>query len=264
MGIGYKMDLVTPVTLVVRGFSLFRDTERCTMEMEIFQRVMRRRRKKPHVVQGLVQYVNRFADFLTEDGRLLTQATINDIDAFFEMLEADQKGLARKVIRGIALYYEVVERPDIAKHARSIRNNAISKTRRIFPLKEFWGVNGGYVQILAEQGIVNVNHLINAGKTPANRAKLARLTGIPLEIILEYVKLSDLTRIGGLRKVRARLYYDTGFDTIDKIAASDPEEMRETFIIYINETGFAGIAPLPKELRNAVGTAIQIERLVEY
>jgi hypothetical protein len=88
--------------------------------------------------------------------------------------------------------------------------------------------------------------------------------GVPLETVLEYVKLSDLTRVGALKRVRARLYYEAGVDTIEKLAAWDPAALREMFVAYVERTGFEGIAPLPREVENAVETAKKLPRLVEY
>ncbi len=234
------------------------------MDMEGFRQNMRRRGKKTHVVDGLIQSIELFIDFLGQKDSNLTQATIDHLDAFAEMLDAKKTGLARKRIRGVALYFEYINRPEISGHAWKIREQAISRTRRVFPLKDFLGVNQAYIQKLAELDIINVNQMITVGKSPEVRRQLARVTGIPIDVILEYVKLSDLTRIGALRRVRARLYFDAGLDTIDKIAASDPNELRKHFVTYVSETGFDGIAPLPKELRNAVMTARSIERLVVY
>jgi hypothetical protein len=52
--------------------------------------------------------------------------------------------------------------------------------------------------------------------------------------IVELIKLSDLCRISDIKGVRTRLLFDTGFDTIEKIAVQDPEEMRAQ-IRKINE-----------------------------
>ena len=40
--------------------------------------------------------------------------------------------------------------------------------------------------------------------------------GVPLEVILEFVKLSDLARIPGLKTIRTRLC-DAGVDTIERL-----------------------------------------------
>jgi hypothetical protein len=74
--------------------------------------------------------------------------------------------------------------------------------------------------------------------------------------MLELVKLSDLSRLGGLKSVRARLfYYDAGVDTVEKIAQWEPEELRAMLSEFVGESGFDGIAPLPKEVHNAVDKA---------
>ncbi len=119
-------------------------------------------------------------------------------------------------------------------------------------------------RLLEKEGITTVNHMLEKGKTSQDRKKLSQKTGIPLESILEYVKLSDLSRLGAIKSVRARLYYDAGVDTPDKMASWDSEELRKMLISYIKRTGFDGIAPLPKEAKNAVETAKRINRIVEY
>ncbi|MFX1474618.1 MAG: DUF4332 domain-containing protein, partial [Promethearchaeota archaeon] len=96
------------------------------------------------------------------------------------------------------------------------------------------------------------------------RKALAERTSIPLEAILELVKLSDLARIEGLKGIRARLYYDAGVDTLDKLAQWDPEELRAMLQAFVERTGFDGIAPLPKEARNAVAKAKELPRIVEF
>jgi hypothetical protein len=106
--------------------------------------------------------------------------------------------------------------------------------------------------------------MLDAGKTGKDRKRLAQETRIPVEGVLELVKLSDLARLPGLKAVRARLYYDAGLDTLDKIAAYDPEEMRKMLAEFVVRTGFKGIPPLPKEASSTVSLAKHLPRIVEY
>jgi predicted flap endonuclease-1-like 5' DNA nuclease len=235
------------------------------MDIEEFKTDLKRRGKKAHVVQTLVGHVEHFAEYLQDQrGTDLQRASVSDLEAYAGWLEDQRKGSARKVVRGIGLYYDLIGRQDLASRAWSIRETAIAKTRKILALKDLRGVNQEYVRALAAAGIVNVEQMVAAGKTPARRQALSRRTGVPLAAIVEYVKLSDLARIRGLRSVRARLYYDAGVDTIDKLAAWDPEELREMLVDFVARTGFDGIAPLPKEVRNAVATARNLPRVVEH
>jgi len=78
------------------------------------------------------------------------------------------------------------------------------------------------------------------------------------------VKLADLSRIKGVKNVRARLYYDAGIDTVEKMARWNPEELRAHLIEFVKRTGFNGMAPLPKEARYTVETAKKLPRIIEY
>jgi hypothetical protein len=113
-------------------------------------------------------------------------------------------------------------------------------------------------------GVGTVEHMLAAGKTPEARLRLAEETGISTEIILELVKLSDLSRLGAVKSVRARLYYDAGLDTPAKFTQREPEALRQMLVKFVERTGFDGIAPLPKELRNAVAVAQQLPEVVQY
>ena len=78
------------------------------------------------------------------------------------------------------------------------------------------------------------------------------------------VKLSDLSRLGAVNSVRARLYYDAGLDTPARFTPWVPEALRLMLLEFVERTGFDGIAPLPKELRNAIATARQLPDAVQY
>ena len=52
--------------------------------------------------------------------------------------------------------------------------------------------------------------MLKAGKTESMRRELSDKTGISLDELLELAKLSDLSRLGAVKTVRARLYHDSG------------------------------------------------------
>jgi hypothetical protein len=69
-----------------------------------------------------------------------------------------------------------------------------------------------------------------------------------------------------LRAEAARIWelYQAGADTLDKIAGFEPEALLQMTTEFVEHTGFDGIAPLPKEVRNAVTTARKLPKLVEW
>jgi hypothetical protein len=231
------------------------------MKEEEFRKELARSGKKPHVVEGLVNSVKRFEDYL---GRNIEDASEKDLKNYASACEARKKGSTKIEVRGIMLYYSFSENKPMALCASGLREAQTAKTRRAFQLKDFMGVNLDHIKKLSKLGITDVNHMIEAGKTPQLRKELSDKTGIPTGSVLELVKLSNLARSRGLKAVRARLYHDAGFDTWEEIARCDPEKMREKLGRYINETGFDGIPPTPKEAANAVATAKKMPRIIEW
>jgi hypothetical protein len=106
--------------------------------------------------------------------------------------------------------------------------------------------------------------MLKTGLSFEDRERISRQTGAPEYTILEFVKLSDLARIPGVKGVRARLYYDAGLDTVEKIAAMELDELRERIITYVEETGFEGVPKLPTEAKYTVEKARELPNIVEY
>jgi hypothetical protein len=65
-------------------------------------------------------------------------------------------------------------------------------------------------------------------------------------------------------RVRARLYHEASLDTLDKMAAIEPEELRQKLVVFVEHTGFDGIPPTPKEVANTVAMASHLPRIVGY
>jgi predicted RecB family nuclease len=83
-------------------------------------------------------------------------------------------------------------------------------------------------------------------------------------VVLELVKLSDLSRLPGVKGIRARLYYDAGVDTVEKLAAWEPEALLSLTQEFVQRTQFEGIAPLPKEVSSTIANARKLPKVVEW
>jgi len=229
-----------------------------------FREYLKRKGKKDHVVEGLVKRCSIFEKFLRKRRKItIDEANNEDILAFFDDIK-DQKTDVGNYLRAIGLYYRFTSKSELSALANSLREQRISSARKPFELKNFKSVNNKHIMLLEKERITNTDQMLERGRIPQSRKELSKKTGIPQESILEYVKLSDLSRIEGVKNVRARLYLDAGVDTLDKMASWDPEELRKMLIAYIERTGFEGIAPLPKEARYTVESAKRMTRIVEY
>jgi predicted flap endonuclease-1-like 5' DNA nuclease len=195
-------------------------------------------------------------------GKSLDEAGAEDLEAFVAWIERQPRASAKTHLWALRYYFEYHGDEALAKLAATLRRERVK--RAPFALAKFRGVDPAQAKRLAAAGIQNVEQMIEAGRTPDARQKLAGETDIPLATIVELVKLSDLARIPGIKSIRARLYYDAGVDTIEKLAAWDPEELRAKLIEFVERTGFDGIAPLPREAASAVAKAKELPKIVAY
>lgn len=235
------------------------------MDEAAFRKHLKSRGKKDHVIDGLIAQIRQYACFVEQEkGKSLESACEQDFLDYSDQVEKADPGRLSNKIRGIAMYYSFTGNRAMAELIAGMREKGIAKTRKVFRLKDFRGVNQEDIEKLAAAGIDNVERMLEAGKTPELRKRLSTETGISAQAILELVKLSDLSRLGAIKEVRARLYYDAGVDTPEKFASWEPEALREMLVEFVNRTGFDGIAPLPKEIRNGVETARKSKKIVQY
>jgi hypothetical protein len=229
-----------------------------------FTTFLKRGGRKPNVIQRCLRIVDGYQEWLLEQGggQAIDDAGPQQLTAFVDWIERGPRASAKTHLWGLRYYFQFVGNQDMAAHAGALRGARIQ--RKPFVLAKFRGVKPEHAKALAEAGVRDVAQMRAVGATRAGREALAQRTGVPYEAILELTKLSDLARLGGVKAIRARLYHDAGSDTLEKLAAWEPEDLRKMLLKFVKETGFDGIAPLPKEAANAVATARRLPKTVMF
>jgi hypothetical protein len=92
-------------------------------------------------------------------------------------------------------------------------------------LKAFPGIAPQPIERLAALGITQSRQLFERAPSKKERAELARAANVPGEVVMELVKLSDLVRAGWVGPIFARLFYEAGADTVEKLAQCAPEAL---------------------------------------
>lgn len=235
-----------------------------SMDEEGFQKFLKRGGRSPSAVKRAIAYATEFEQYLQEQRsrKGLDEACPEDLEAFVSWFEEERNASAKLYLWAIRYYYGYASNKEMSDLARELRDKRIEQAS--FALKEFRGASPEYVKKLANIGIRNVKQMLEAGRTRDKRKEVSAKTGVSVEAILELVKLSDLARIQGVKSIRARLYYDAGVDTIEKLAKWDAKKLRAMLIEFVEKTGFEGIAPLPKEAEFTVAEAKKLPRIVEY
>ena len=131
-------------------------------------------------------------------------------------------------------------------------------------LKKIQGVAPKHVARLKSLGIINVNQIIEAGRTKKQRQELSKKTGIPLKSILDLVKLADITRISDIKGVKGRLLFEAKIDTIKKLSNFSAEELRKKLIEVNEKKKILKRPPTLVETTYWVEQANKLPEIVEY
>jgi glutaredoxin-related protein len=214
---------------------------------------MKQAKKPPATIKGYANSIKLYEDFLQKHEKVncLEDSQPKNLKAFVDW--GTEKG--ENVYRhfwGIRVYYEFIQRPNMDNKVREWMEYLQNETRK---LREFPKVDKNSVKKLSAMGISTVNQFIQAANTPEKREILSQESGAPLEAILELYKLSELSRLPGLKKVRGRLFYEGGLDSLSVIAAMEAEEVHTTLQEYIDRTGFDGLAPTVGEAQLTIDMA---------
>jgi len=233
---------------------------------EAFRKFLKRKGKAPETVDRIVSNVQAYARHLQDhrQGKHLDQAKVSDLEAYVIWVEQDMKQSATTALWSLIPYYQFTQNQELELKASVLREIRIAKKRKPYPLTKFMGVDPEHVSKLSEQQIRNVKQMLKEGRTPQQRTDLAAQVSIPLEAIEDFVRLSDLSRIFGVKGIRARLYVSMGIYSIPMMAKWNPEELRLKATEFVEKTGFEGVPPLPKEAAHSVATAKSLPKLVEW
>ncbi len=232
------------------------------MDEKGFISFMKNKRKSQNTIEICIENANEFEEYLKQQGQSIENATVDSLEMFsFDYLD---KKRVSKYMWTLSYYFLYVENKVLVKAANRIRQGRIKVKRKPFNLKDFRDVQSDHAAALAVLGVEDTAKMLELGKTPKLRTELAKKTGLDVKVIEEFVKLSDLARIQGLKGIRARLYHDAGFDKLEKLRKVKPDELLRITREFIERTGFDGIPPLPKEAQNAIESARTLPDIIEW
>jgi len=223
---------------------------------------MRIDRKSQSTIKRNIEFTKKFEKYLLDDKKKKIEGAIpKDLEDFRVWGERNKLKNIRMHFMSIAAYYEYLHKEQMVLKAKELMGLIKLDT---YKLKNFQGINKDNIEKLNRNGIKTARQILKIGCTKEGRNKLSKITDIPIDTILELVKLSDLARIPGVKKVRARLYYEAGLDTLEKITGCDTEELRKISAEYIKKTSFKGVPPTKKEAEHTVTLAKYLKKYVEY
>ncbi|MCK5266146.1 MAG: DUF4332 domain-containing protein [Candidatus Thorarchaeota archaeon] len=232
------------------------------MNEEGFHAFMKKKRKSESTIKNCIVATKELEAYLEKLGLTFDNLSVTNLETFIS--DYLEKKRTAKFLWSVNYYFLFLARNDLLQKSNSIREQLVQKTRKPFKLKDFRGVRSVDVAQLETLGIIDVVAMLERGKTSELRKQLANESGLSIKVIEEFVKLSDLTRIPGVKGIRARLYHDAGFDTCMKISVSTKEEILKVTQKFVEGTNFDGIAPLPKEVSGSIETTKKLPNIIEW
>ncbi|MHA2271361.1 MAG: DUF4332 domain-containing protein [Candidatus Hodarchaeales archaeon] len=229
-----------------------------------FQAYLKDQKKPQNTITQFSRLIKEFNEhLLNTEQRSLDRATPEDLENYYSQLTKELKhSVVNRYLWALLTYYRYKDNDLLYCAANELLGVSYLKNYRF---RDFEGVDQENIKLLASNGIRNAQQLLDLGQTKEGRETLAKKCDVPNNFILELVKLANLARIPGLKKKRARLFYDAGLDTLDKIAAYDDSEvMRKDLVDFVKRSGFEGTPSTSGEAAHTLLLAKYLERIIEY
>jgi hypothetical protein len=238
------------------------------MDEKAFRTFMKRQRRSQGTIDQCVRLTRTFEEYLGDfrDGKELDEASLQDLEAFVSWKKKARQSV-NSYLWAIRRYYEYTSNERMRRMASGLRQQEIAQgrtKRKPLRLKDIQGAAPEHIDKLAAVEIRDVKALLEAGRTREGREALSRKSGVPLDGVLELVKLADLTRIVDIKGVRVRLLYEAGVDTVEKVSDYDPEKLRIRLIEANEEKQILKRHPTLVETTYWVNQAKKLPQIVAY
>lgn len=132
------------------------------------------------------------------------------------------------------------------------------------PLDKFPGIKNDTIIKLNKIGIKNTAHLFKRVKTEKDRTDLSAETGINPEEIMELTKLTDLSRIKWVGPIFARIFYESGVDTAQKVSNAEPEPLFKNLVEINSEKGYTKAKFVENDVKLCIKVAKIVPKAIEY
>lgn len=140
-------------------------------------------------------------------------------------------------------------------------NSTLPKPNKI---ADFTWISKDTIDALEKIGIKTTAKLYDIVKTKTDRQSLKDSERIDENEILQLTKLTDLSRIKWVGVTYAKILYDLGVDTVEKVSKSEPADLHEKINQRIKEQNiFKGTIGL-NDVKILVETAGELAQEIEY
>ncbi|MBN1184824.1 MAG: DUF4332 domain-containing protein [Bacteroidales bacterium] len=131
-------------------------------------------------------------------------------------------------------------------------------------IRDFPGINIDVAAKLERAGIKHTLHLFERIRTKSNRTELATELNIDNKILYDLAKLTDLSRIKWVGPIFARLLFESGFDTAEKVSMADYRQLYKTVIEINNDKKYYRGKFGENDMKLCVKVAVDVPKIIEF
>jgi len=138
------------------------------------------------------------------------------------------------------------------KYLINLRRQTLIYTPKPIPLTKLPDVDPEHCDRLAAIGIKQTRQLFEQGQSRQEREALAERAGMPMEVVFELVKLSDLARAGWVGPIYARLIYEAGAETLDELSRESADDFYRELLAVNEEHGYTTASFSAKDMAKTI------------
>ncbi|MBM4254858.1 MAG: DUF4332 domain-containing protein [Deltaproteobacteria bacterium] len=187
------------------------------------------------------------------------QAIVREKDAMLTRLQSRIAGLELLLHRkSDAITVPVQFSPSV--HHRSPtsfpRDSILTRAKAFLSdLTEIRSLDEAYLPKLREAGIATRAVLLERGRTVEGRNEISAKTGIPAELILQWVRHADLLRLNGMSVTYAELLDAAGVDSVTALTKCTAETLHQKFLDVNASRHLSRILPILAQIRDWIEQA---------
>lgn len=213
--------------------------------------------------------LNQFKQELKESNLLPSRQILKDqIDERFKILRKNGVGNLQDLLNLLKTHKKLkdfAEKSDLpADYLLILRREVKSYLPKPVNLDKFPGVENDTISKLNNLGIKNTAHLYRRIKTNTDRKELSAETDIKKDNILELTKLTDLSRVKWIGPVFARIFLDSGNDTVEKLSTSKAGVLYKMLVEINQEKGYTKAKFVENDVKLCINVAKMVPKTIQY
>lgn len=213
--------------------------------------------------------LTRFKQELNKSELLPSRKILKEqIDNRFKILEQNGIGNLQDLVNSLKTPKKAREFADKSglpqDYILILRREVNSYLPKPVHLEKFPGIEKDTLSKLNNIGIKNTAHLFKRIKNDNDRNKLAAETEINPEEIVELTKLTDLSRVKWIGPVFARMFLDSGTDTVEKLSKADARTLYKKLIEINDKKRYTKSRFIESDVEICIKVSKMVPRAINY